>query len=117
MSQKSPSALSQGENESQQSQSLLGCLIQLAWSLGGFGVLVILFVLILRERPWSFTLRDVLYWAAVLGMICARHVDVVRYGARTSSGEAATARDVRCYALGLVGATALLWCVAQAFQV
>lgn len=117
MEQKSPSASPEGGKQAEQFQSVLGCLTQLAWNLGGFGVLVILWVTILRKHPWTFTLWDALYWAAVLGMIAARYVDVVRYDGRTTAGKPATARDVRLYALGLLVVSGLLWCTAQAIHV
>src|SRR5688572_30505373 len=107
--QKGPSTSPPGANAPGQSRSVSGCLIQLAWSLGGFGILVILWVTILRERRWTFSFKDALYWAAVLGMIAARHVDLVRYHGRTSTGEPATARDVRHYAVGLLIGAGLLW--------
>ena len=115
--QKGPSAAPPGGNAPEQPQPVAGCLIQLAWSLGGFGVLVVLSVTIMRGPPWTLTVKDVLYWAAVLGMIAARHIDVVRYHGRTTTGEPATARDVRLYAVGLLIGAGFLWCLAQAFHV
>ena len=108
-----PPAARRGGHAPEPSQSVAGCLIQLAWSLGGAGALVVLAVTISRGPPWSFTVKDVLYWTAVLGMIAARHVDVVRYHGRTTTGEPATARDVRVYALGLLLGAGVLWCLAQ----
>jgi hypothetical protein len=116
MSTKGPFAVPQG-GKSQQSQSLAGCFTQLAWNMGGFAVLVSVWVTILRERPWTFTIKDALYWAAVLGMIAARQLDVVRFKGRTSMGEPATTRDVRRYAAGLIASAAALWCLAQTLHV
>ena len=117
MSQKGPPAAPPSGQETEQSQSLAGCLIQLVWGIGGFGMLVILWVTIMRGAQWTFTVKDVLYWAVVLGMIAARHIDVTRYHGGTTTGAPATARTVGLYALGLLGAAGLFWCIAQAFDV
>ena len=117
MSKQRPSSLPQGGEETERSQSVAGCITQFAWNIGGAGVLVVIWVAILRGRPWTFTFKDALYWAAVLGMITARHLDVTRFDGRTSTGEPATARDVRRYAAGVIAVSAILWCLAQAFEV
>ena len=117
MSQKGPSAAPPSGQQTDRSQSLAGCLVQQAWGIGGFGMLVILWVTIMRGPRWNFTVKDVLYWAVVLGMIAARHVDVARYHGGTTTGGPATARTVPLYALGLLGATGLFWCIAQTFDV
>ena len=117
MSEKKPSSAPRGAEESNPAQSAAGCFRRLVWSIGGLGVLVILWIAILREPPWTFSQKDVLFWGAAATMIAARHLDVSRYDGRTMTGERATRRDVWRYALGLFGAASALWCVGHAFQV
>jgi hypothetical protein len=114
VSDKSPTVPSRG---GEPQQSLGGCFTRLAWSLGGLALVVMLWVTILRGSVWTLTVRDALYWAAVLGMIAARHIDVSRYLGSRITGEPATARDVRRYAAGVLAASSLAWCVAQSFDV
>lgn len=97
-------------------QSSAGCLLQFAWSLGGFAVLLILWLIILREGAWTFTWKDAVYWAAVLGMIAARHLDFARYGGITADNKPATRRHVRLYALILLVGAGLAWAAAQSFD-
>jgi hypothetical protein len=80
-------------------------------------VIVALCVLILRKPPWTITVLDGLYWTAVFGMVVARYVDVSRFTGRTLTGEPATQRDVKRYALGLLSSSGLLWAIAQTFQI
>ncbi len=94
-----------------------GCLAEFIWGIGGFTALIALAVMILRVEPWTFSIRDALYWIVAVGMIVARYVDVQRFGGKTSLGKPASPKDVHKYALGLVGATALLWLLVQNFQV
>ena len=74
MSEKKPSSAPRGAEESNPAQSAAGCFRQLVWSIGGLGVLVILWIAILREPPWTFSQKDVLFWGAAATMIAARGV-------------------------------------------
>lgn len=94
----------------------LGCLVQLFWSIGGCGLLTAIAVLILRQPPWTFSLRDVLFFGVVGAMIAARAFDVRSFGGRTADGDAATTRDVQRFALVLVVSAALVWAAAQSFH-
>ena len=116
MSDKRQPGLSRGGDGPKQYQPMSGCFTQLAWSAGGFVVVLMLWVMILQQPKWTLSIRDVLYWATVLGMIGARHIDVVRHHGRTTTGEPATARDVRNYAVALLVGAGLSWCIAQAFH-
>jgi hypothetical protein len=115
VSDKRQSGLPQADNGPQY-QPMSGCFIQLAWSAGGFVVALLLWVLILKEPRWTLSIRDVLYWAAVFGMIAARHIDVARYGGRTTLGKPATAQDVRRYATLVLAFAGPAWCVAQSID-
>lgn len=116
MSDKRQFGLSRGGASPTQYQPMSGCFTHLAWNVGGFVVVLLLWMIILKHPQWTLSIRDVLYWAAVLGMIAARHFDVVRYHGRTITGELATARDVRIYAVALLIGAGISWCIAQSFQ-
>lgn len=94
-------------------QAMSGCLVRFAWSMGGFALLLMLWIAILRESTWTLTWKDALYWAACLGMVAARQVDFSRYASRTPDGDPATQAQVRRYAAGLLGATTVAWGIAQ----
>ena len=117
MSDKRQFGESRGGGGPKQYQPMSSCFTQLAWSAGGFVVVLMLWMTILKQPQWTLSIRDVLYWAAALGMIAARHFDVVRYHGSTTIGEPATARDVRIYTVGLLIGAGLSWCIAQAFHV
>jgi hypothetical protein len=99
----------------QRPSSLAGCLLEIAWSLGGFALLLVVWVAILREASWSLSWRDALYWGAALGMLVARGVHFARFGS-TGDGRRATARDLGLYAAGLIGGSAAAWTLAQSFD-
>jgi hypothetical protein len=105
-----------GTDQANSADASAGCVAQLIWGIGGFTVLIALAVMILRVEPWTFSIRDALYWLVTAAMIVARYVDVRRYGGKTSLGAPAHQKDVWKYALGLAGAAAALWVLVQAFR-
>jgi len=76
-------------------------------------VIVLIWVTIIREPPWTFTFKDILYWATAFGMIAARHVSLVRYGLDDSGAEPATGRALGRSTLVLLVFDGLLWCIGQ----
>lgn len=117
MSQHSPSVDSPSDEQTEHAQSMAGCLAHLVWSLGGLGTLFVLWVTILRNTAWTFTLRDVFYGITVTVMIGARHLHVFRYHGRVGSGGVATPRDFWRYAVMLLLVSVAMWIVAQSFRV
>lgn len=93
----------------------LGTFVRLSWMMFGFGVLFFLVMKIVRLG--RFSAFDALFWAVVAGMVGLRHFDITRLGGLTASCEPATLRDWRRYALGLVGAAAVLWISAHIFLI
>jgi hypothetical protein len=95
-----------------------GCFLQGVTSLGGFFFLVILIVLIMREESWTFTIKDVLFWLVVVGMIVAKHVEVTRFEtAPEGNGIGETpSLAFRRYAVILVGVAGGVWLAAQALS-
>ncbi len=94
-----------------------GCLVRLGWLVGGVVMLLVLTITISQEPPWTLTAKDVAFWAVVGIVVALRYIDVKRFRGRTMEGEPATVRHVVRYAIGLVGASALLWTLAQSVQV
>ena len=108
-----PNPSPHGGDDSQRASGIAGCLTYFAWSIGGAGLLAVLGILILRSQPWTFGVKDGLYWTTVVGMIAARAVDVSRSGAHASSGKAGASGDLRRYAAILFVVAALAWTAAQ----
>lgn len=103
--------------ESNRPQPLAGCLLQLASGIGGFTLIVILCVMIARESPWTLGWKDLVFWAAALGMIVARRIEIARYPAQVAENLADAPRQFRLYALILLPVSGLAWATAQSFRI
>ena len=90
-----------------------GCLVRVLWMVIGQGALAILAFTLLRQSPWSFSVRDVAFWLIVGLVIAARYVDVTRFDGRTANGEPATLRDFRRHTIGLVLVCGAVWTFAH----
>lgn len=101
------------DDGSNQLVRLNGCFLRILWSLGGFALLLLVWILIVREPTWSYSVRDFFYWGTVLSMLAARQLDVRWYGGRTADGEPATSAHVRRYAALLLVSSAAAWALAQ----
>ena len=104
----------EGPNDS---PALASCLVQLAGSFGGFVVVLIMWIAILRMPPWTFTWRDALYWSVVLGTVAARRFHGVRYADRNSAGQTGPRQRVGLHAGWLVLTSGLAWGLAQSLHV
>ena len=91
-------------------------LLRLGWMLAGNAVLAFLATLILISPAWTMTLRDVLYWLTVAGLIALRYADIYHHHGQTADGEPATPRHFKRYAIGLVVVAALVWAGCQSVQ-
>ena len=96
--------------------SFLGCFARLMWMAFGNILIVLLALPIFRRPPWTLTVIDLAFWAAVGLVIGLRYVDVAHLGGRTSNGERATYRHFARHAAGLGGISALVWLLAQSTQ-
>jgi hypothetical protein len=96
--------------------SPMGCLARIGWMAAGHAVALIVAVTILREPSWTLSPRDAIFWLVVTSIVTLRWVDVTRLGGLTAAGRPATVRDVVRYAVGVVGAWALVWTIAQSTQ-
>ena len=102
--------------EASEGNTPFGCFLQIATGLGGFFFLVILTVLILREKAWTLTIKDVLFWLVVVGMIAASHVEVTRFGTALEGMPRTPSSALRRYAVVLVAVAGGVWTVAQALS-
>lgn len=100
-------------------QPVSGCLVRLGWIAGGNVLLLIVTVLILQERQWTLTAKDLAFWAVVAIVIILRYVDIRRFHGTTMEGEPATLRHFARYMMGVLGVSTILWILAQSlhFQV
>ncbi|MBK7825607.1 hypothetical protein [Nannocystis sp.] len=90
-----------------------GCLLRLFWMLVGNGLLYLSLVLIASRHAPLPSYLDVIAGAAVLAMIGARRVDIVRFGGRTVQDEPASLADWRRFSLLLVVVAAVSWLIAH----
>lgn len=90
-----------------------GCLLRLFWMLVGHGILYLSLVLIATRHAPLPSYLDAIAGAAVLAMIGARRLDIVRFGGRTVQDEPATVADWRRFALLLTGVAAASWLLAH----
>ena len=106
------SASSPNPPSASEENSGFGCFLQVATGLGGFFILVVLTVLIMREESWTFTLKDALFWAVVIGMIVAKQVEATRFGAASEDEPQSSSSALR-YAVVLGGVAGCVWTIAQ----
>lgn len=96
---------------SERSTGLALGLLQLAAGPAGFAALAVVGILILRQPPWTASVRDAVYAAIVIGMIAAHALVRAR-----SADPAARKIDGR-HAMLVSTAASVLYVVAQSFRV
>ena len=92
-----------------------GCLTRLLWLGVGNVVLGISAVFIAQKRGLVFSAADGVFWASVILMILVRRVDITILHGWTATGEPATMRHWRRYAVLLPVVGALVWAGAHAW--
>jgi hypothetical protein len=93
--------------------SARGCLLVLFSTIGGYGILAILALVMLRQPAWQLSLLDAAYLAVTVGMLLAQNA--CRKQGYESAGPSGSARP----GLGLaahLAVAALLWAPARAFH-
>ena len=90
-----------------------GCLVRIGWLLVGNAILVVSTRSIVLNHEGFVSLADLVFWAAVLGMIALRHLDIARLEGRTVTGEPATLSHWRRYAVLMSVAAAVVWAAAH----
>jgi len=87
---------------------------RLFWMMLGPAVLFVCAVLILNapRTGWG-TIADIVYWIAAAGMVFGRYVEHRGGDPHTSTGEPATDRDLRRYAIVALIIAAVVWVVAN----
>jgi len=84
-----------------------GCLLRLFWMAFGNLALLMLAVLVIKEK--RFSPLDLVYWGVVLALGVARFVDIRRFAGRTIDDEPATMLHFRRYAWRLPLLAGVLW--------
>ncbi len=98
------------ETPSEAPQSPAGCLLRLYWMIGGYLIAILCGVSIVNHHG-DFSLVDLIYWLAILGILAARWVDIKRLGGTRADGQVATMRDWRTHAITTVVAGVIGWIV------
>lgn len=86
-----------------------GCVLRLAWLLGGHAVLLCIAILIARDTQWTLTRKDIAFWCVAASVLLLRYVDVRWFDTRGVDGTPVTARDHRRFAVVCVGVWLALW--------
>lgn len=86
------------------------------WLAWGNIALVICAAVVLKTRPWTIGIADVVYWALVIGILAARYVDIARCRGWTVNWEPATMRHFAVHAAKLVPLAGVVWVLAQSVQ-
>ena len=90
--------------------------LRLGWMLVGPAALLISGMFMASQPPWTFGLRDLAFWAAVVACGVMRYLDVTRHNGETTDGQPATRGDLLRHLLGLAVLSAIFWGGAQSIQ-
>jgi hypothetical protein len=97
-------------------QTVGGCVVWIAWTLGGNLVLLTLLIFVMREQQWELTGKDVAFWAVVATVVGLRYIDLTRFGGRQIDGSPAYPGLFKTYALRFVGGWLVLWALAHSVE-
>lgn len=98
------------ESSSEPQQHASGCLVRFYWMIGGYLIAVLCGVSIINHHG-DFSLVDIIYWLAIIGVLAARWVDVKKLGGTRADGQAATMRDWSIHAAVTVVAAVIGWVI------
>ncbi len=92
---------------------MAGCFVRLYWMIVGFSVAVLCGVSI-GNHQGGFSVVDAIYWAALLGALVARYVDMQKFAGRRADGAPMTLADWKRFSLivlaaGLIGWVCVHW--------
>jgi hypothetical protein len=90
-----------------------GCLVRLGWMFLGSAILLYSAVGIIRHEGEFLSVADAVFWAALVGCIVLRYVDIKYLHGHTAAGDPATMTHWRRYVLTLLGVGAAVWGVAH----
>lgn len=99
--------------ESPPPEPMGGCFLRLYWMIGGFLIAVLCGVSVVQHQG-GFSVVDIVYWAAILGVPAARYADMRYFNGRRADGEPMTLADWNRFSLltliaGLIGWVAIHW--------
>lgn len=112
----SPQVSSQSPRPSPESpppEPMGGCFLRLYWMIGGFLITVLCGVSVVQHQG-GFSVVDIVYWTAILGVPAARYTDMRYFNGRRADGEPMTLADWKRFSLltliaGLIGWVAIHW--------
>lgn len=94
--------------ESPTPEPMSGCLLRLYWMIGGFLIAVLCGVSVVNHHG-GFSVVDLIYWAAILGVPAARYADMTKFNGRRADGGPMTLADWRRFSLAVVVAGIIGW--------
>jgi hypothetical protein len=96
------------------SAPFVGALARLYWMLLGNGILVFAALGIAQQGHGHAWAAEAVFWTAVASIILVRYLDIALLGGTTASGQPASLRDWRRYAVCLLAIALAVWVVAHA---
>jgi hypothetical protein len=96
-----------------ESTNAVGMLLRLFWMVIGNMVLVMVAVSIIENRQTFLSIADILYVVLVPLLIVARYLDIKFFEGATASGEPATIKHWRKYALTTASVAVAVWFAAH----
>lgn len=107
-------------NQTQGSESAqptgTGCLVRLAWMLGGPAAVLVSARFICQHKGGLLSVADLVFWLAVVGAILIRRLDITRFHGDTAAGTPATIHHWHRYALGVAVISLVIWGAAHAWS-
>ena len=91
----------------------LGCLVRLAWMIGGTIALVLVARGISQHRGSFLSVSDLVYWLIAAAVFFLRYMDIKKLNGLTATGNPATVADLKRYALLLGGFALAVWGLAH----
>ena len=101
-------------NEPPSVQTLGGCLVILFAKMIGYGIVLTCALVIARQRPWQFSLADVLFWLSAVAIPLVQQLAWTRY--ERTAGDTKPRSPVGRFAAH-IGLAAVLWVVVQSTNI
>lgn len=99
----------QQETQDQQQESqAAGCLLRLYWMVFGYLLAIVSGISIINHQG-AFSVVDIFFWLAVLGIPAARWVDIHKFKGMRADGQPATMRDWMVHTIGTLLVALVGW--------
>ncbi len=105
--------MASAQNPSDHKTNATGCLVRLIWMMLANVMLLFGALLIVEGRSAAFTVFDLLFAAGLFAALLSRYLDIQYFNGSAGTGEPATMRDWRRYAITMAVSATLVWCGAH----